>query len=72
MIINELANAVVLLKSNLIVKWFWMFENRVFQANEALGGIIDFISWEQNQGSIYKKGKSGDDFTIDQGLERAS
>ena len=72
MIINELANAVVLLKSNLIVKWFWMFENRVFQANEALGGIIDFISWEQNQGSIYKKGKSGDDFTIDQGIERAS
>ena len=32
-----------------------MFENRVFRANEALGGIIGFISSDQTPWSIYKK-----------------
>ena len=30
--------------TNLIAKEFEMFVNRIFRANKALGGIIDFIS----------------------------
>ena len=54
----EKKNAFVGLVSNLIAKGCWKLENRVFRANESLGGIIDIIWLEQIQGSIYKKGKN--------------
>ena len=42
-----------------------MFENHVFRTNEAIGGIIDFITLEQMNVSI-KKGKGGDSSTNEQ------
>ena len=41
---KDLANAFVRLESNLIAKECSMFENHVIGTNEALGGVIVFIT----------------------------
>ena len=47
-----------------------MFENSVFHAKKALGGLL--ILFSQIHGSIYKKGNDGDGSTIAQEFETAS
>ena len=63
--IDELASVY-----NVIAKRGCMFENHVFRSNKASGGIIGFISSKQKRyGSIYKNGKSGEVYALDQGIE---
>lgn len=43
--------------SNLTAQWCWRFEDRVFGANEALGGLLSLTHQNKYNSSIYSKRK---------------
>ena len=49
-----------------------MLEHRVFRANEAFGGLIDFIVRSNDMVVSVKKGKGGDSSKKGQGVDSVS